>query len=159
MTDRGHLREGYGLSWNPHTEGRLLSGSDDGRICMWDLGAKKGRVVEDGTIYRVRRSVPPSLRPSVRPACKIAQDQEKRTKGAALGVGLGLPSCLNTLTHPTPPDPINHSAGPRGGGGGRGVAPPAPAPLRLRLGRQGERETGDGAFIYLFKRPTVGPSL
>jgi WD40 repeat protein len=52
---RGHLREGYGLSWNPHTEGRLLSGSDDGRVCMWDVGAKKGRIVEDGTIYHVRR--------------------------------------------------------------------------------------------------------
>ena len=53
-TSRGHLREGYGLSWSPHTEGRLLSGSDDGRVCMWDLGGgKKGRVVEDGVIYRV----------------------------------------------------------------------------------------------------------
>lgn len=54
--NRGHLREGYGLAWNPHTEGRLLSGSDDGRVVVWDLagGGKKGRVVEDGTVYRVR---------------------------------------------------------------------------------------------------------
>lgn len=33
----GHAREGYGLSWNPHTTGTLLSGSDDSSICMWDV--------------------------------------------------------------------------------------------------------------------------
>lgn len=34
---KGHTKEGYGLSWNPHVEGRLLSGSDDGLVCYWDL--------------------------------------------------------------------------------------------------------------------------
>jgi histone-binding protein RBBP4 len=33
----GHQREGYGLSWNPTKEGILLSGSDDGLICIWDI--------------------------------------------------------------------------------------------------------------------------
>jgi histone-binding protein RBBP4 len=33
----GHSKEGYGLSWNPHERGQLLSGSDDQLICMWDL--------------------------------------------------------------------------------------------------------------------------
>ncbi|CAN0578508.1 unnamed protein product, partial [Ectocarpus sp. 12 AP-2014] len=34
---KGHTKEGYGLSWNPHVEGRLLSGSDDGLVCYWDI--------------------------------------------------------------------------------------------------------------------------
>lgn len=33
----GHSKEGYGLSWNPHRAGQLLSGSDDARICLWDI--------------------------------------------------------------------------------------------------------------------------
>ena len=33
----GHSAEGYGLSWNPHSAGLLLSGSDDGLICLWDV--------------------------------------------------------------------------------------------------------------------------
>lgn len=33
----GHSKEGYGLNWNPHVEGQLLSGADDTTICMWDL--------------------------------------------------------------------------------------------------------------------------
>lgn len=33
----GHDAEGYGLAWNPHTEGQLLSGSDDAKLCMWDV--------------------------------------------------------------------------------------------------------------------------
>ena len=32
--------QGYGLSWCPHMEGRLLSGSEDGLICTWDVQAK-----------------------------------------------------------------------------------------------------------------------
>lgn len=34
----GHEKEGYGLCWNPHAAGQLLSGSDDAKICFWDLG-------------------------------------------------------------------------------------------------------------------------
>lgn len=33
----GHTKEGYGLSWNPHNKGQLLSGSDDAQICLWDI--------------------------------------------------------------------------------------------------------------------------
>ncbi len=33
----GHQREGYGLAWNQAREGVLLSGSDDGVICLWDI--------------------------------------------------------------------------------------------------------------------------
>ena len=33
----GHKKEGYGLSWNNAYEGRLLSGSDDNLICVWDV--------------------------------------------------------------------------------------------------------------------------
>ena len=55
----GHTAQGYGLSWSPLTTGRLLSGSDDATVCMWDvaeaglevqaLQIKKGHtaVVED----------------------------------------------------------------------------------------------------------------
>ena len=33
----GHQREGYGLDWNPKQAGLLLSGSDDSRVCLWDV--------------------------------------------------------------------------------------------------------------------------
>ena len=33
----GHTREGYGLAWNPKQLGLLLSGSDDNKICLWDI--------------------------------------------------------------------------------------------------------------------------
>lgn len=33
----GHTQEGYGLSWSPLEQCKLLSGSDDATICMWDL--------------------------------------------------------------------------------------------------------------------------
>ena len=33
----GHTKEGYGLSWNPQLEGNLISGSDDQKICLWDI--------------------------------------------------------------------------------------------------------------------------
>lgn len=35
----GHTKEGYGLSWNPHPSkaGYLMSGSDDAKICIWDI--------------------------------------------------------------------------------------------------------------------------
>ena len=35
----GHSKEGYGLNWSTKNEGFLLSGSDDHRICMWDINA------------------------------------------------------------------------------------------------------------------------
>lgn len=33
----GHSEEGFGLSWNPHVEGSLVSGSEDKTVCLWDL--------------------------------------------------------------------------------------------------------------------------
>lgn len=33
----GHEKEGYGLSWNPTKSGLLASGSDDGRVLVWDV--------------------------------------------------------------------------------------------------------------------------
>mmetsp|Transcript_40599 Transcript_40599/g.95367 ORF Transcript_40599/g.95367 Transcript_40599/m.95367 type:complete len:418 (+) Transcript_40599:152-1405(+) len=35
----GHEAEGYGLSWNSNKAGRLLSGSNDARLCIWDVEA------------------------------------------------------------------------------------------------------------------------
>ena len=33
----GHTEEGYGLSWDPHQAGRVVSGASDQKILMWDL--------------------------------------------------------------------------------------------------------------------------
>ena len=33
----GHTKEGYGLNWSPVREGYLLSGSDDHKVCLWDV--------------------------------------------------------------------------------------------------------------------------
>ncbi|KFD58651.1 hypothetical protein M514_00344 [Trichuris suis] len=44
----GHRNEGYGLSWSPSIEGRLLSGSDDSIICLWDVNAS---VMERETLH------------------------------------------------------------------------------------------------------------
>lgn len=41
----GHDKEGYGLSWNLNVAGRVLSGSDDSTICVWDI---EGDVSKDG---------------------------------------------------------------------------------------------------------------
>ena len=37
MTLKGHDGEGYGLEWSPYRKGYLCSGSDDARVCCWDL--------------------------------------------------------------------------------------------------------------------------
>lgn len=33
------MRTRYGLSWNSNKAGRLLSGSNDARLCIWDVEA------------------------------------------------------------------------------------------------------------------------
>lgn len=39
----GHEKEGYGLNWNPHVEGRLITGSEDATVRLWDTtGYTKG---------------------------------------------------------------------------------------------------------------------
>ena len=40
-TCKGHTNEGFGLCWNPHSAGHLLSGSDDSFVCMWDINSAK----------------------------------------------------------------------------------------------------------------------
>ncbi|CAI9280276.1 unnamed protein product [Lactuca saligna] len=44
---RGHEKEGYGLSWSPFKEGYLLSGSNDCKICLWDVSAMPSNKVLD----------------------------------------------------------------------------------------------------------------
>jgi WD40 repeat protein len=36
---KGHKKEGYGLNWSPLVKGHLLSGSDDAKVCLWDISA------------------------------------------------------------------------------------------------------------------------
>ena len=48
----GHEYEGYGLSWNPQQKGYLVSGSDDRRICLWDI---EGTVHTSSTIEPIRK--------------------------------------------------------------------------------------------------------
>ncbi|KAI5080590.1 hypothetical protein GOP47_0003773 [Adiantum capillus-veneris] len=56
---QGHKTEGYGLTWSSLKEGYLLSGSDDARICLWDLSANpKGQnMVEAKQIYEYHSGV------------------------------------------------------------------------------------------------------
>ena len=42
--------EGYGLSWSYLQPGRLLSGSDDKTVCLWDM-TEAGAVVEPLRIF------------------------------------------------------------------------------------------------------------
>ncbi|MFS7961331.1 putative transcription factor WD40-like family [Helianthus anomalus] len=55
---RGHDKEGYGLSWNPFREGYLLSGSNDCKICLWDVSKMPDNKVLDAThVYHDHASV------------------------------------------------------------------------------------------------------
>lgn len=35
ITLKGHTGEGFALEWNPHTEGQLLTGSEDQTVKLW----------------------------------------------------------------------------------------------------------------------------
>lgn len=48
---KGHSKEGYGLCWDPHQPMHLISGSDDGIVCEWDL-TQAGREVDAINTYR-----------------------------------------------------------------------------------------------------------
>ena len=51
---RGHDKEGYGLSWSPFKEGYLLSGSNDCKICLWDVSAlAQDRVLHPMHVHEV----------------------------------------------------------------------------------------------------------
>lgn len=55
----GHTKEGYGVCWNPMIAGRLVSGSDDSTVCVWDTEAKDGNKpgLEPLGIYKGHTSV------------------------------------------------------------------------------------------------------
>lgn len=51
---RGHEKEGYGLSWSPFKEGYLLSGSNDCKVCMWDISAMpQDKVLNACSVFEV----------------------------------------------------------------------------------------------------------
>ncbi|CAM8899331.1 unnamed protein product [Rhodiola kirilowii] len=55
---RGHEKEGYGLSWNPFKQGYLVSGSNDKRICLWDVSGTLGNgVLEPMHVYEAHENV------------------------------------------------------------------------------------------------------
>ncbi|XP_057511450.1 WD-40 repeat-containing protein MSI2-like [Actinidia eriantha] len=55
---RGHDKEGYGLSWSHLKEGYLLSGSNDCKICLWDVSAMPENKLLDAThVYEAHGSV------------------------------------------------------------------------------------------------------
>lgn len=48
----GHKSEGYGLAWSPHEEGVIISGSDDGLVCRWNIEHDaKNKAVKAITTY------------------------------------------------------------------------------------------------------------
>lgn len=54
----GHDKEGYGLSWSPLKEGYLLSGSQDQKICLWDVSATpQDKVLNAMFVYEGHESV------------------------------------------------------------------------------------------------------
>ena len=48
-TLRGHTEPGFAVAWSPHAQGHLLSGANDGLICMWDITA--GQQVNRYSLY------------------------------------------------------------------------------------------------------------
>ncbi|KAH6787958.1 Transducin family protein / WD-40 repeat family protein [Perilla frutescens var. hirtella] len=55
---RGHDKEGYGLSWSSFKEGYLLSGSNDCKICLWDVSAMpQEKVLDANFIYEGHENV------------------------------------------------------------------------------------------------------
>lgn len=51
---KGHDQEGYGLSWSTLKKGHLLSGSNDHKICFWDVHAESQSNVLDAVhVYEV----------------------------------------------------------------------------------------------------------
>ncbi|GLT30750.1 hypothetical protein SLA2020_055390 [Shorea laevis] len=55
---RGHDKKGYGLSWSPFKEGYLLGGSQDLKICLWDVSAApQDKVPNAMHVYEAHQSV------------------------------------------------------------------------------------------------------
>ncbi|KAK4401390.1 WD-40 repeat-containing protein MSI3 [Sesamum angolense] len=55
---KGHKKEGYGLSWSSLKEGYLLSGSNDCKICLWDISSMpQEKVLDANYIYEGHENV------------------------------------------------------------------------------------------------------
>nr|XP_039268179.1 histone-binding protein RBBP4-like [Styela clava] len=56
---KGHLKEGYGLSWNNQVAGHLLSASDDHTVCLWDVNSapKDKKTLDAKRIFRGHSAV------------------------------------------------------------------------------------------------------
>ncbi|XP_057495444.1 WD-40 repeat-containing protein MSI2-like isoform X2 [Actinidia eriantha] len=53
-----HDKEGYGLSWSQLKEGYLLSGSNDCKICLWDVSAMPENKLMDAThVYEAHGNI------------------------------------------------------------------------------------------------------
>mmetsp|Transcript_13965 Transcript_13965/g.39531 ORF Transcript_13965/g.39531 Transcript_13965/m.39531 type:complete len:400 (-) Transcript_13965:176-1375(-) len=53
VTLGGHSEEGYGLAWSNAQQGRLLSGSNDSRICLWDTAGAAGPNLAPLSVFQV----------------------------------------------------------------------------------------------------------
>jgi len=55
----GHSKEGYGLSWNQNKKGYIVSSSDDGSICVWDVsnGVLNGNRISPLSKYSFHKNV------------------------------------------------------------------------------------------------------
>eukprot|EP00937_MAST-01D_sp_MAST-1D-sp2_P000179 g179.t1 len=92
---KGHTKEGYGLSWSPHQKGLLLSASDDGTVCQWDIAADSApRELDAHATYRAHESVVedvawhmhhPSLFGSVGDDARIVLWDARQPAGAGAG--------------------------------------------------------------------------
>ncbi|KAF2140258.1 uncharacterized protein K452DRAFT_53536 [Aplosporella prunicola CBS 121167] len=59
MELKGHSEEGFGLSWSPHYEGQLATGSEDKTVRIWDTKAgysKANPTITASRIYRHHNS-------------------------------------------------------------------------------------------------------
>ncbi|KAG9296065.1 hypothetical protein G9A89_011917 [Geosiphon pyriformis] len=55
----GHIKEGYGVSWNPHKDGHLLDASEDMTICHWDITGytKETHTMDPFRVYRGHEAI------------------------------------------------------------------------------------------------------
>ncbi|PKA60771.1 Histone-binding protein MSI1 [Apostasia shenzhenica] len=54
---RGHSSEGYGVAWSTLTEGYLLSGSYDSKICLWDVNiVTNDKVLDAKEVFQAHES-------------------------------------------------------------------------------------------------------
>jgi len=69
---KGHEKEGYGLSWSGFKNGYLLSGSNDHKICLWDVfGASESNVLDAVHVYEVMMRIDFMIGVLYRSCCEI----------------------------------------------------------------------------------------